>query len=102
GLGFDATCSLVLLDEHDRPVSVSQTGADAQNVIVWMDHRATAQAERINATRHEVLKYVASVISPEMEMPKLLWLKEHLPEAFRRAARFLDLPDFLSYRATGV
>src|SRR4029077_5965127 len=25
GMGFDATCSLVLLDEHDKPVSVSST-----------------------------------------------------------------------------
>jgi FGGY-family pentulose kinase len=66
-----------------------------------MDHRATEQAARINFTRHEVLKYVGGVISPEMETPKLLWLKEHMPEAFQRAARFFDLADFLSYRATG-
>jgi FGGY-family pentulose kinase len=82
-------------------VSVSPTGDDDQNVIVWMDHRATDQARRINETGHPVLRYVGGVISPEMETPKLLWLKEHLPESFRRAKRFLDLPDFLSYRATG-
>ena len=40
GIGFDATCSLVLLDEHDAPVTVSPTGNDQWNVIVWMDHRA--------------------------------------------------------------
>jgi FGGY-family pentulose kinase len=101
GIGFDATCSLVALGPGDHPVTVSPTGNDAQNVIVWMDHRATAQADRINATAHEVLRYVGGTISPEMETPKLLWLKERLPEAFSRATRFLDLPDFLSYRATG-
>ena len=41
-------------------------------------------------------------MSPEMQSPKLLWLKERLPEAFSRAARFLDLPDFLTYRSTGI
>ncbi|MCB9577929.1 MAG: FGGY-family carbohydrate kinase [Polyangiaceae bacterium] len=101
GIGFDATCSLVLLDAEDRPVSVSPSGKAEQNVIVWMDHRAIAEAEAINATGHEVLDYVGGVISPEMQMPKLAWLKKHLPESFRRAARFLDLPDFLVYRATG-
>src|SRR5436309_1334884 len=38
GVGFDATCSLVALDANDQPVTVSPSGEDAQNVIVWMDH----------------------------------------------------------------
>ena len=102
GVGFDATCSLVLLDAADQPVSVSTTGQDTWNVIVWMDHRAIQQAERINALQHSVLRYVGGRISPEMQTPKLIWLKEQLPQQFARAARFLDLPDYLSYRATGV
>lgn len=102
GVGFDATCSLVALDHHDRPVTVSPTGEDEQNVIVWMDHRAIREAERINAGGHDVLRYVGGVISPEMETPKLAWLKEHLPVSWARAKRFFDLPDFLAWRATGV
>jgi FGGY-family pentulose kinase len=101
GLGFDATCSLVALDANDQPVSLSPTGRDEQNVIVWMDHRAIAEAAAINRTKHPVLRYVGGIISPEMETPKLLWLKKHLPTAWKRTARFFDLPDFLTYRATG-
>ncbi len=101
GIGFDATCSLVLLDADNNPVTVSPTGNDEQNIVVWMDHRAIAEAERINTKQHDVLKYVGGTISPEMQPPKLLWLKEHLPETWERVARFLDLPDFLTYRATG-
>ena len=101
GIGFDATCSLVALDDADRPVSVSPTGRPGQNVIVWMDHRALSQAAAINRTRHPVLRYVGGTISPEMQVPKLLWLKTHLPRTWRSTARFLDLPDFLTYRATG-
>jgi FGGY-family pentulose kinase len=102
GISFDATCSLVALDANDHPVTVSPTGEDRQNVIVWMDHRAIDEAQRINATRHPLLRYVGGVMSPEMEPPKLLWLKEHLPASWSRAARFLDLADFMTYRATGV
>ena len=36
-----------------------------------------------------------------MQTPKLLWLKECKPDTFERARKFFDLPDFLSYRATG-
>ncbi len=102
GIGFDATCSLVLLDQDDRPVTASPSGNDEQNIIVWMDHRAMDETAAINATRHDVLKYVGGTISPEMETPKLLWLKKHLPRSWSRTARFFDLPDFLTYRATGI
>ncbi len=101
GIGFDATCSLVALDGSDRPVSVSPTGNDEQNVIVWMDHRAIEQAARINEGEHPALRYVGGIISPEMESPKLKWLKENLPDSWKRARHFFDLADFLTYRATG-
>ncbi len=101
GIGFDATCSLVVIDASGAPVSISPTGEAKRNVIVWMDHRATAQAERINATGEPVLRYVGGQISPEMETPKLLWLKEHLPDRYAQAAHFFDLADWLTWRATG-
>ncbi|MCC6319806.1 MAG: FGGY-family carbohydrate kinase [Phycisphaerales bacterium] len=105
GLSFDATCSLVCVDARGRPVTVSPSGHDERNVIVWMDHRAIAEAERINATGHEVLEYVGGAISPEMEPPKLMWLKKNLRRSWARIAAgglFLDLADFLAWRATGT
>jgi D-ribulokinase len=101
GIGFDATCSLVVLDERGNPLSVSASGDPQRNVIVWMDHRAIVEADRITATRHEVLRHVGGVISPEMETPKLLWLKHHLPATWHGAGHFLDLADYLSWRASG-
>ena len=101
GIAFDATCSLVVLGEDDVALSVSPDGEAEQNVIVWMDHRAEAEAREINSSSHEVLRYVGGQMSVEMELPKLLWLKRHLPASYSKAARFMDLADFLSYKATG-
>jgi len=101
GVGFDATCSLVAIDRDQRPLSVSPTGAPERNVIVWMDHRATAFAERINAGGHSALRYVGGSISPEMHAPKLAWLGRRKPETIAEAGRVFDLTDFLSFRATG-
>jgi len=101
GIGFDATCSLVVLAPDSAPLSVSGSGDPERNVIVWMDHRAIAEAREINETADEVLRYVGGSISPEMEMPKLLWLKRHLPASFGAAGHFFDLADYLTCRATG-
>lgn len=99
GIGFDATCSLVVVGANGEPLPVGE--APERNIIVWMDHRATEQAARINATGHPVLDYVGGIISPEMETPKLLWLKEHHPETYASAWQFFDLADYLTWRATG-
>lgn len=101
GLGFAATCSLVVVDRRGRPLAVGPSEDPARNIIVWMDHRALDQARRINLTEEAVLRYVGGIISPEMETPKLLWLKEHRPAIFSAAGHFFDLPDFLTWRATG-
>jgi FGGY-family pentulose kinase len=41
------------------------------------------------------------MMSPEMQIPKLMWLKRHLTERWRRAGFFFDLADFLTWRASG-
>ena len=101
GIGFDATCSLVAVGPDGSGVPVGPSGDPARNVIVWMDHRAQAEAEEINAGGHDVLDYVGGRISPEMETPKLLWLARHMPDSFAKAAHFFDLSDYLTWRATG-
>jgi FGGY-family pentulose kinase len=101
GLGFDATCSLVVLGEGGQSLAVGPSEEAERDIIVWMDHRAIAQAERINAVGHDVLRYVGGRISPEMETPKILWLKENRPATFAAAWQFFDLADFLTWKSTG-
>ena len=101
GIGFDATCSLVVVTADGDPLPVGASGDPDRNIIVWMDHRATDQTKRINATKHDVLRHVGGQISPEMETPKLLWLKENKPDIYGSAGHFFDLTDYLTWRATG-
>jgi len=100
GVSFDATCSLVVLGQDGRPLAVGPSGDPERNIVVWMDHRATEQARRIDGTGETVLNYVGGSISPEMETPKLLWLAENMPQTFASAWQFMDLADFLTWKAT--
>lgn len=106
GLGFDATCSLAVSDFKGEPVTVTKGDRLGQpgerNIILWADHRAEKEAKLINSQHSIVLDYVGGVMSLEMEVPKILWLSKHMsPQLFARC-QFFDLPDFLTYRATGA
>ncbi|MBP7002890.1 FGGY-family carbohydrate kinase [Amaricoccus sp.] len=102
GLAFDATCSLVLRDRAGRPLGVSTTGDDSRDTILWHDHRAVAEAAEASRLDHRVVTRSGGTLSPEMQIPKLMWLKRRLPGAWARAGLAFDLADFLSWRATGA
>lgn len=101
GISFDATCSLVVRGRAREQLPVSPNGEPRWDTIVWLDHRALAEADECTASRHRVLDFVGGVMSPEMETPKLMWLKRHNPRTWERAGHFFDLADFLTWRASG-
>lgn len=65
-------CFVVAVDADGAPVSVSWSGDPRRNIIVWMDHRAVKQAEKINSSNSPVLQYCGGALSPEMQPPKVL------------------------------
>lgn len=101
-LGIDATCSLVAVGHQGSAVSVAEDGTTERDIIMWMDHRAGAQSARINASKDPALAYVGGEVSLEMELPKVLWFKEHYPDRYARVWRFFDLADYLVWRACGA
>ena len=106
GIGFDATCSLAVFT-HDTNEPVSVTGPDFDrsgndhNVILWLDHRPMEETAKINATKHKLLRYVGGTMSIEMEIPKILWLKNNMRKELFDRCKFYDLADALTHLATG-
>ncbi|KAI9830452.1 MAG: hypothetical protein M1819_005704 [Sarea resinae] len=103
GIGFDATCSLtVFAQDTDEPISVTPKKYDNDhNVILWLDHRPIKETEKINATKHNLLRYVGGTMSIEMEIPKVAWLKNNMPKELFDRCKFYDLADALTHMATG-
>ncbi|KAL1636512.1 hypothetical protein SLS56_001095 [Neofusicoccum ribis] len=107
GVGFDATCSLAVFNsETDEPVCVTGPNFDNQdgnerNVVLWLDHRPVDETVKINNTKHNLLRYVGGKMSIEMEIPKVLWLKNNMPKELFDKCKFYDLTDALTHMATG-
>ena len=91
GISVDATSATVLaVDADGRPL---------RPAIMWMDVRASEQAERIAGTGDPALKYSGfGAVSAEWGMPKVLWIKENEPETYRNAAYLVECGDWLIQR----
>lgn len=107
GIGFDATCSLaVFTHDTDDPMPVTgpkfdNADGNDRNVVLWLDHRPVEETMKINATKHNLLRYVGGQMSIEMEIPKVLWLKNNMPKELFDRCKFYDLTDALTHMATG-
>jgi xylulokinase len=83
--------TFVSLDAQDRPL---------HDAIPWYDSRAAVQAHRLKqavADREPPVPGIEAIATA----PKIMWLRDHHPDAMARARRHLLLPDYFVYRLTG-
>ncbi|MCF6343165.1 MAG: carbohydrate kinase [Devosiaceae bacterium] len=89
------SCSVVALDEN---------GDALRPAMIWMDVRASSEADAVLATGDTALEMNgngAGPVSAEWMIPKALWLKRNEPQIFNKAHRICEYQDYLSYKLTG-
>lgn len=94
GIGLDGTsCTVVFLDRNGKPL---------RDAIMWMDIRASKEAEEIAATGDEALEYIGHAnLSAEWFPCKVLWTKRNEPKIYDAAETIFEQTDWMVYRLTG-
>ena len=93
-ISVDTTsCTVLALDKRFNPL---------RNAIIWMDVRASNQAERIEEVSSDSLKYNGfGNVSAEWMPCKALWIKENEPEVYASSKYICAFQDWVNYRLTG-
>lgn len=89
------SCTVVALDTDGKPLRPS---------IIWMDVRASAEAEAVLATGDDALLANGGgrgPVSAEWMIPKALWIARNEPEIFEKAETICEYQDFMTLRLTG-
>lgn len=95
GVGFSGQMhGLVLLGDDDVLL---------RNAILWNDQRTTLEVEQLN--QHigiqTLLKETGNVALTGLTAPKILWVKKHEPDVFRKIRKIMLPKDYLIYKLTG-
>jgi xylulokinase len=85
-------------------VLVGADGRPTRPSIIWADTRSHQQCDRLNAAvgaehGYEILGHR---LNPTYSLSKLMWVREHEPEAFGAAEKMCLAKDYIVYRLTGV
>ncbi len=95
-LAIDTQCETLILTDED--------GVPVRDAIVWLDNRATEEAEEINARfgRKKVYEITGQPeITATWPACKLLWVKKNEPEVWAKTKKIFLLEDYLLYKLTG-
>lgn len=86
--------TFVPVDENYQPLA---------NGILWMDERARDLLPGLEQTfgQNDFHRQTGKRLSGNLTIVKIAWLKEHRPEVFARAYKYLDVHAFLVQRLTG-
>ena len=71
--------------------------------IMWNDQRSAAQCEAFEAffSVERLIEETGNRMLPGFTAPKLLWMREHEPEAYARIAHVLLPKDYIRFRLSG-
>jgi xylulokinase len=85
---------LVLLDAD---------GEVLRPAILWNDQRSAAQCDQMRDRLglEELVRITGNDAFPGFTAPKLLWVREHEPDVYRRIAQVLLPKDYLRWQLTG-
>lgn len=85
---------VALLDAAGRPL---------RPALIWCDQRSQQQCDWITAKvgARRLIDLVSNPALTGFSAPKMLWVREHEPEIFDRAAHFLLPKDYVRLKLTG-
>lgn len=96
--------AIAVTTQGETLIPVDAAGQPLCNAIVWLDSRATGQADELSQAIDGDLFYQATglpAISAGLPLAKLLYLRQEHPAIYGKAHKFLLLEDFLLHWLTG-
>ena len=84
-------------------VAVDRQVRPLRNAIIWADTRAVDEAQKIidGIGFEQGYQITGHRISPSYSCAKIMWLREHQPDIYDQAYKFLHAKDFIAARLTG-
>jgi xylulokinase len=96
----DPVEALAISSHGETMVPVDARSQAVAPAILNMDNRATAEASAVSAAfePRRIFDITGLTVHPMYPLAKILWLRQHLPDVFRKAVRFVAVPTYLLTR----
>jgi len=113
----DATkiAAIVFAGQTLSTVLINKDGEPLMKSMIWMDARAAPQAKKtmggglVKVSGYNLFSLIRFLritgggpgLAGKDVIPRVLWVKENMPDIYRETHKFLDSNGFMIYKATG-
>ena len=101
GLQPDGIEAISVTSTSGTVLPVDAKGRPLRPAMMYNDGRALAEAEAVQTAGQKQAEALGYRFSPSYAISKLLWLRQHEPQIFKVAHRFIHAADFIVGRLTG-
>lgn len=98
---FEATQAIGLSGQMHGAVVMDRQDRVLRPCILWDDTRSTAECVQFEEAFLASREVTGNRAMPGFTAPKILWLRTHEPDVFRRIAKVLLPKAYIRYRLTG-
>ncbi len=82
-------------------ISVNKEGRHLSRAIMWQDRRTTQIVEDFRDMHGYIYDTTGIRFSTMVSAPKIIWMRQQMPELYARTSYFLGIQDFLIHKLTG-
>jgi xylulokinase len=102
-VGADRIGAVGVSGQMHGMVALDADGAPLRPALLWNDQRTAAEVALIERTipRDELVRRTGNPAVTGFQLPKILWLRQHEPDAFARLRTVLFPKDWIAFRLTG-
>ena len=94
---------VALSGQINGAVFVDRQGELLRNAMIWLDQRSQDECNQGNELAGDLFRQQSMIqLSPVNTLAKVLWIRQHQPEVYDRAAALLAPKDWLNFALTGV
>jgi sugar (pentulose or hexulose) kinase len=93
---------IALTSQRASIIPVNEHGKVLYNAITWQDRRSHEIPGRIKKkmSMKDIYKKTGLRLDSYFSAPKMMWLKENMPEIYRDAHKILGVQDYITYLLT--
>ncbi|MBS7611137.1 xylulokinase [Candidatus Bathyarchaeota archaeon] len=103
-ISSDRIIGVGLTSQREAFAPLDKAGEKLYNSIIWLDMRAVLQKNKIEKLipPRRVLEITGVPVDHIFSAAKILWIKDNLPDVFRKINRILFAKDYIAFKLCNV